>query len=186
MKYYLQSGDWPFNEQPYHDMMKRLGYSQGELHTSDFLLLPGGADLGARPNRDTAEIVAYQYFRVDQLPVIGICRGMQLMLYLNGAQLIEHLPDISEDLLHMTVTDHWTGESSWHLTEAGIVTNSRHHQGFMSIPQDWSVIDKTRDGIIEAVKRDNEFGVQWHPELPEMCGTSAFDWFVYQLEKTLK
>lgn len=186
MRYYLPTGDWPLNERPFHNLMSFLGYELGDLENSDFLLLPGGSDIGVRTNRDEYEIMCYNLYRSKDLPIIGICRGMQLMLHLNGAELIQHIPDITQDLMHTTLTAHWTGESSWHITDLGFSTNSRHHQGFMSIPSDWEMIDKTKDGIIEAVKRDNEFGVQWHPELPEMRNTDALEWFVSQLEKTVK
>jgi gamma-glutamyl-gamma-aminobutyrate hydrolase PuuD len=56
----------------------------------------------------------------------------------------------------------------------------------VEIPQSWELLDSTTDGIVEAVKRNNEFGVQWHPELPEMDGTAAQDWFIWKMEQTLK
>lgn len=186
MTYYLPTGSWPLDELSFTNFFNHLGYNRTDKHNANFLLLPGGSDLNTRYNRDKTEIDDYVFFKEENKPVIGICRGMQLMLHLNDGELVNHLPVITDQLIHTTITGHYTGDSSWHKTNAGIFTNSRHHQGFMKIPVDWQVIDNTSDGVIEAIRRNNEFGVQWHPELPEMLGTNANDWFIDQLEKTIK
>jgi gamma-glutamyl-gamma-aminobutyrate hydrolase PuuD len=186
MNYFMPSGDWPLYEEPYIRFMKNLGHKQTTSEDADFLLLPGGSDFGARPNRDETEIFNYHLFLQEERPVIGICRGMQLILKVNGGNLIPHIPDEMINLQHTTINGHWKGLSSWHMTKAGLFTNTRHHQGYVEIPESWELVDSTTDGIVEAVKRNNEFGVQWHPELPEMDGTAAQDWFIWKMEQTIK
>ena len=185
MKYFMPTGTWPLKEDVYHKMMNLIGHTQSSADDADFLLLPGGSDLNVRIERDICEYEWYHRFKMLSLPIVGICRGMQLMLHKGGAELIPHIPDILNEMTHTTETGHYTGVSSWHLTEVGLLTNSRHHQGFIEVPQDWEILDKTHDGIIEAVKRGNEFAVQWHPELEEMQDTPAFHWFENELNKIL-
>jgi gamma-glutamyl-gamma-aminobutyrate hydrolase PuuD len=185
MKYFMPNGNWPLNENVYHQMMERIGHTQSNANDADFLLLPGGTDLGIRLERDQIETYWYNKFQLKNLPILGICRGMQLMLHKSGGQLISHIPNVLNEITHTTETGHYTGVSSWHLTKLGLYTNSRHHQGFLESPLGWEVLDKTDDGIIEAVKKGNEFAVQWHPELDEMINTPAFLWFKTELEKIL-
>jgi gamma-glutamyl-gamma-aminobutyrate hydrolase PuuD len=184
MKYYIPTGDWYLNDIPYHQMMERIGHTYSTLSDAEFLLLPGGADLGKILHRDDYESYCYNYFKDKKLPIIGICRGMQLMLHLSGENIICHIPSILTEVIHTTKTGNYTGVSSWHITEQGFFTNSRHHQGFLEV-SDWDVLDRTHDGIIEAVKRGNELGVQWHPECDEMIETYAFRWFEEELKKIL-
>jgi putative glutamine amidotransferase len=178
IKYYIPSGSWLFHYQPYYDLMSKAGFTQGDVQTSDVLLLPGGADIGDDLERDSIESHMYHKWISKGKPVVGICRGMQLMLHLDGAQLIQDIPSVMQDVMHTTTSGNWTGQSSWHKTEIGLLTNSRHHQGFTQVPNEWSILDKTRDGIIEAVIKDNQFAVQWHPENPEMDNTFAQEWWI--------
>jgi gamma-glutamyl-gamma-aminobutyrate hydrolase PuuD len=177
--YYIPTGNWPLHIQPYHDLMNLLGLTEGDIN-SRVLLLPGGADIGMRPNRDAVELKLYQTWTAAQKPVLGICRGMQLMLKSWDIPLLEHIPAHTAEIIHTTINGDWRGESSWHTTAQGLFTNSRHHQGFWEyqIPVLWKVIDKTPDGIVEAIGNTNQFGVQWHPEHPEMGGTPAQEWWL--------
>jgi gamma-glutamyl-gamma-aminobutyrate hydrolase PuuD len=186
MKYYLPKGPWPLDA-AYSKFMNRLSYILVEsAQEADFLLLPGGIDIGLNESRDSQETDSYKQFIDADKPVIGICRGMQFVLVSSGAKIISHIPDVLNEMTHTTITGHWTGESSWHKTTSGLYTNSRHHQGFLAAPENWEVIDKTEDGIIEAVECGKQFGVQWHPELTEMNGTPAQDWFIFKMEQILK
>lgn len=177
MKYFMPSGEWPLRTQPYHDLMKKAGFIEGD-ENSEILLLPGGADLGMRPIRDAEEFALWEKWVSEDKPIIGICRGMQVMMHLTGNELIEHLPNVTEEVLHTTINGLWTGQSSFHNTECGLLINSRHHQGYLNANKYWNVIDKTTDGVIEAVINNKQFGVQWHPEHEEMNGTAAQDWWI--------
>jgi gamma-glutamyl-gamma-aminobutyrate hydrolase PuuD len=171
--------------------MEKAGYAREEdPNVADFLLLPGGADIGMRDGRDEYEIYLYNKYRELEKPIIGICRGLQLMIYLNekGPGLLEHIPDYTKEILHTTITGDWKGESAWHTTELGLFVNSRHHQGiFQKDVSEYKVIDMTSDRIVEAIenKERKEFAVQWHPEHSEMNDTPAQEWFICKLHKIL-
>lgn len=162
----------------YQELMEEAGFVETDMISANVLLLPGGADIGMNPERDELESAAYNEWTTNHKPVIGICRGMQMMLTINGAEMITHIPDVLKEKMHTTLSGDWLGQSSWHNTSIGLLTNSRHHQGFIEVPEGWLTLDCTSDGIIEAVQRDNQFGVQWHPEHPEMKKTPARDWWI--------
>lgn len=186
MTYYIPSGSWPLNDKPYELLMNKIGYKRAALQRdADFLLLPGGIDIGINIIRDAAELADYTFFKESGRLVIGICRGLQFILSQEGGTLITHIPDVTNQLQHTTITGHWQGDSSWHTTRLGFSANSRHHQGFLEVPPGWNVLDSTSDGIVEAAACGNGFGVQWHPEHPEMNNTKAQDWFIWKLENTL-
>jgi gamma-glutamyl-gamma-aminobutyrate hydrolase PuuD len=184
--YYIPTGNWPLREYAYEDFMQYAGYKRTKIRgEADFLLLPGGVDFGMNQLRDDSEINDYEVFLETDRHIIGICRGMQLILKENGYDLIQHIPDITQETHHTTINGHWNGKSSWHNTKLGLLTNSRHHQGFNNIQKDW-LLDETEDSIVEAFSHKKMFGVQWHPEHPEMYNTKAQDWFIWQLQQTLK
>jgi len=188
MKYFMPSGDWPLKSQPYHDLMKKAGFTEGD-HNSEILLLPGGADLGMRPGRDFEEFLWWAKWTLSGKPIIGICRGMQVMLHLTGNKIIENIPDVLIEIQHTTREGDWLGESSFHTTKLGLNTNSRHHQGFTEVNKFWEILDSTQDGMIESVIskgiNNKQFGVQWHPEHEEMNGTAEQEWWIETIKQVL-
>ena len=176
MKYYMPEGDWPLHIEGYKGLMKSLGFIPGSREDADFLLLPGGADIGMRPERDVVETQDFNEF-YESRKVVGICRGMQLGLHLLGGSLIEDIPVV--ETKHTTQSGHWKGDSSWHRCSSGFAVNSRHHQGFYleGVPPGIEVLCTSADGIVEAVMNERLFGVQWHPENPEMEKTRADLWW---------
>jgi gamma-glutamyl-gamma-aminobutyrate hydrolase PuuD len=184
--YYIPTGNWPLKIDPYHDIMEEAGFVKESPENAHVLLLPGGSDIGLRPERDSFEFKIYEEWTAAGKPVLGICRGLQVMLYLHEGELIEHIPDILNECKHTTLTNDWRGQSAWHKTQLGFITNSRHHQGFTQVPGNWEELDKTHDGIIEAAKWNNQFAVQWHPEHEEMKGTAARDWWIVNVKNLVK
>ena len=59
----------------------------------DGVLLTGGADIGDAPERDAFELALASAALEHDVPVLGVCRGMQVMNVARGGTLIEHLPD---------------------------------------------------------------------------------------------
>lgn len=184
-KYYMPIGDWPISTgyEHIHKLLQSFGATNSDnLESADVLVLPGGADIGINQIRDAAEIQSVKKARKGGKKILGICRGMQFLLHSSGTPLVEHIPDFTTTIEHRTLTAHWTGQSSWHTTSLGLLVNSRHHQGAVYAPT-WDIIDRCQDGIIEAISRGNEFGVQWHPEHPEMSKTPALAWLESELKK---
>lgn len=171
----------------------------------DGLVMAGGADIeparyGAphqegtdkpRTERDASELGLYRAAREANLPVFGICRGLQIMAVAHGGSLHQHLPDLVGNTLHRdapgTFNNHGAtftpGSLIAELVGATEVTvNSSHHQAVDS-PGDLTVTGYAEDGTIEVCEDPSaEFvlGVQWHPEFSndEMVSENLFRAFV--------
>jgi putative glutamine amidotransferase len=143
----------------------------------DGLILAGGADYGAVADRDAFEIALGLAALDADLPLLGVCRGMQLMNIARGGTLIEHLPDVLGHEDHRLVPgafgDHdvrlasgsLAAQAAGELTHA---TKSHHHQGVGEIGEGfqvtgWAVVDDLPEAL-EDPSRRFALGVQWHPE----------------------
>lgn len=162
--------------------------------TFDGLALLGGCDISPvfygqlrtysnPPNldRDRIEWVLVRRAMAENKPILGICRGMQMLAIAAGGNL-------HQDIMAETRKRHggWhsiqpTRPLSKHIPRDHFV-NSLHHQAVVSAPGDFTVAAKSQDGIIEAIWRPGALGVQWHPELLIADGqpewSSLFDWFL--------
>lgn len=162
------------------------------LDRLDGLVLVGGADLDARlygasphatadaprTTRDESELVLYRRARQLGMPVLGICRGLQVMAVAHGGSLIQNLPDEPGAGVHRerpgSFVDHEAtfvdGTLAASVLGSGPVTvNSSHHQAVASAG-DLTVSGWAADGTIEACEdpsADFCLGVQWHPEHPD-------------------
>jgi putative glutamine amidotransferase len=147
------------------------------LDLLDGLLLAGGADYGAYPERDVYELALATRALERDLPFLGVCRGMQLMNLARGGTLIEHLPDTLGHEDHRATPgafgDHDVRLAGGSLAAraAGAVvhpTKSHHHQGVDVIGEGlqvtgWASLDDLPEAI-EDPSRRFALGVQWHPE----------------------
>ncbi|MEV6595289.1 gamma-glutamyl-gamma-aminobutyrate hydrolase family protein [Actinoplanes sp. NPDC051346] len=158
------------------------------LRVLDGLVLSGGADLdpelyGARPqpltvtrpDRDSAELLLARAALDLDLPVLGICRGMQLLAVAAGGSLHQHLPDVLGHDRHRPAPAVY-GRQEVRFTEgsriAGLMGEDRevhcyHHQGVADAGS-LTVTGHADDGGVEAVEdptRSFVVGVQWHPEV---------------------
>lgn len=135
-----------------------------------------------RPGRDEPELALLAAARAADLPVLGVCRGMQLMAISWGGSLFQHLPDVLGTEMHCrktgTIERHGVDFVPGHHVAAVLgrqrEVTSHHHQGVRD-PGELTVTARSSDGLVEAVE-DPELtfrvGVQWHPELehPELFG----------------
>lgn len=146
-----------------------------EVKNCTGLLLPGGGDIHGK--LDAQENAVISFFVMNQLPILGICRGLQaLNVYFSGT-LYDYVPGHQSpqgDISHPTCA---VGLLSALLGDHPVV-NSNHHQavnllGSQLIPCQWA-----GDGIIEALchKTLPIMGVQWHPERWN-TGAAIFRWF---------
>jgi putative glutamine amidotransferase len=147
------------------------------LSLLDGLILAGGADYGEVPDRDAFEIALALAALDTDMPLLGVCRGMQLMNLARGGTLIEHLPDVLGHEDHRATPgafgDHDVklADGSLAARAAGALvhpTKSHHHQGVDVIGDGFQVTGwATVDDLPEAIEdptRAFALGVQWHPE----------------------
>jgi putative glutamine amidotransferase len=158
----------------------------------DGVVIAGGADIGPdnydhephettdrpRTDRDRTEIQIYRSARNHGLPVLGICRGLQIMAVASGGHLIQDLPSAGYGLVHRdrpgTFTEHGATFAEGSLVARILGTtdtrvNSSHHQavadGGSLTTTGWAA-----DGTVESLEDPEAawvLGVQWHPEMSD-------------------
>jgi len=164
----------------------------------DGLLLTGGADIDpttwggevgdwpGQPERDRYELEALALARERRLPVLGVCRGHQLLNVAFGGTLTRDLP--TERASTVRHRDRETYDQNRHTIEVladswlsdvlgpeaalnpGCMVNSVHHQGIDRLGDGLTATAWAPDGLIEAVEARADrwtLGVQWHPEWDE-------------------
>jgi putative glutamine amidotransferase len=167
------------------------------LAACDGLLLTGGADIDPSiygdaerhstvelaPERDAYELALARAAMARQLPVLAICRGVQVLNVAAGGTLVQDLPSQQpSDLQHSLVEPkdaiahdvavapgtQLASVLGERLSSDGrIAVNSRHHQAVRDVAPGFVTSAVAPDGVIEAIERpDGPFciGVQWHPE----------------------
>lgn len=149
----------------------------------DGLLLPGGGDIAPifyhRKNRgsqnihiteDIIQLLLFHRFFEQGKPILGICKGMQLINVALGGTLIQDLP--TKRLHAYDNGDHYhntkalSGSLLHTLYGNNCITNSAHHQAINKPASQLSVTQYALDGTIEAIEHLTHpvIGVQWHPE----------------------
>jgi putative glutamine amidotransferase len=131
-------------------------------------------DISPDINRDKLEIAFYLAAKSKQLPVLGICRGMQIINVAEGGTLLQEL-DEERIMQHYCDTDFFHNISIrknsmlyklWDLDE--YFTNSLHHQTIDVLGKDLVIVGKAKDGVVEIIESRNRehfvIGIQGHPE----------------------
>lgn len=159
---------------------------------ADGLLLVGGGDVDpvefsqgpdrdlgqVDPVRDAWELALYRAYRAAGKPVLGICRGVQLINVAEGGSLIQHLPSVEGTWQHEQRDMRGTPLHPVELVAGSrlasgfgttaIRTNSYHHQAVDRVGKGLKVVARAGDGTIEALEGETGpflVGVQWHPEM---------------------
>jgi len=147
------------------------------LRLLDGLILAGGADHGDVPDRDAFELALAAAAMERDLPLLGVCRGMQLMNLARGGSLIGHLPDVLGHEDHRAVPGAF-GDHDVRLRDGSLAaraagalvqgTKSHHHQAVDEIGDGFEVTGwASVDDLPEAIEDPSKafaLGVQWHPE----------------------
>jgi len=199
--------DWIYNPHDYSRAVQRAGgipvllpfvetdeAAAEVLARVDGLLLSGGEDLdpllfGEMPHpqtgaidplRDTSELAYARVAMAQEKPVLGICRGHQVLAVAFGGTLWQDIPSqLPQAMKHAAALP---SQPKWYPTHPvriepetrlaallGTSTrvNSRHHQSVKDLPPGWVLSATAPDGVIEAMEHPTArfaLSVQWHPE----------------------
>ncbi len=133
------------------------------------------------PVADAAQLALIDAAVAREVPLVGICRGMQLLNVACGGTLVQDLdepghtsPQIMEDFRFSQHTVALTRGSRLrsvlnpHAVRGEILVHSAHHQAVDYLGEDLAVAAWAADGVVEAVEHVSApaIGVQWHPEDP--------------------
>ncbi|WP_419849127.1 gamma-glutamyl-gamma-aminobutyrate hydrolase family protein [Candidatus Poriferisocius sp.] len=164
----------------------------------DGIVLPGGTDIdpilyGAdpdpellplEPERDDLELALLSAALEAEVPVLGICRGIQVLNVHQGGTLHQHVPEHGRFDLPIDSTIHEVsfaeGSTLHELYGPSAQVNSLHHQTVADLGHDLTVTARADDGTIEGVEMgDHVVAVQWHPEMmPTRPTDPIFGWLV--------
>lgn len=175
------------------------------LDQIDALLLTGGADFnplwhGDEPapglhhinrERDLPELMITRYAYHRQLPILGICRGMQTLAIALDGHIEQDLPMTDNRIKHSQDADREEPTHSIHIEEGSLLrdiypndvmfVNSFHHQAVDEAGDKLRVSATAADKVVEAVESNEHkpiLGVQWHPEWLGKDGQPLFKWLV--------
>lgn len=177
------------------------------LDQVDGLILAGGGDIdpqflstpttwhpkiyGVDLERDTFELALVERVFQREIPVLGVCRGLQVIGVAGGAELVVHIPDVyGESVLHRLeepsrCTQHPVAIApdsllARTLQRTTTPITSWHHQAIGSAPPQWRVVATAEDGVIEAIEHTSHpwaVAVQWHPEMMALEDSSQMALF---------
>ncbi|MDA8442049.1 MAG: gamma-glutamyl-gamma-aminobutyrate hydrolase family protein [Peptococcaceae bacterium] len=161
------------------------------LAVLDGLILSGGSDVDpycfkqeplpgtgkVYPERDAWEIALAERALASGMPVLGICRGIQVMNIACGGTIYQDIANFQGGLGHDQKAPR---SQAWHSVKVSqgsrladicgtehLRVNSFHHQALELVAERFCVVGQASDGIIEAIEAKHEefaLGVQWHPE----------------------
>ena len=177
------------------------------LEHIDGLLLTGGSDINplwgdeeplpmlhaVNAERDLPELLITRLAYNRQIPILGICRGMQTLAFALGGRVIQGVDNMPDMLKHSQDAARNEPTHSVRIAEDSILhklygtdrmfVNSFHHQAVKETGAHFLVTATAPDGIIEAMESCEYkamMGVQWHPEWLEKDGLKLFDWLIEQ------
>lgn len=180
------------------------------LDRVDALILSGGGDInplylgeeplrelgGINPARDWHELMLVRLAANRQIPILGICRGIQVMTAALGGRLYQDIyKEASATLKHSQDTERHVCSHTVRITPESrlaqiistevLAVNTFHHQAVKEVAPGFAVSALSPDGIIEAIESTwykSMIGVQWHPECMILGGDRSmlplFEWLV--------
>ena len=195
----------PINNNP--EVMKKM------IASIDALIMTGGEDIDPlknynedpitgqetiNPERDAFDFMLIQLAVERGIPILGICRGHQMLNVVFGGTLYQDLPSqIKTGLIkHRQQAPGWYGTHRVEIEKNSvlakvlgktiIVTNSYHHQAVKDLAPGFVITARSVDGVVEAMEMTGNpqiFSVQFHPEMPTSFGSDEFlPIFIYLIE----
>ena len=190
---------------------KEVIISQAQL--IDGLILSGGHDINPYnygqepsqkigetfPERDTYEMILLEESKKRNIPILGICRGFQLINVAAGGTLYQDLSLIPGNILkHNQVSNPTLKTHKVEIKENSVISsifgketmvNSFHHQLIDKVANDFIVVAKASDGVVEAIEHKTYkflVAVQWHPEMLAVNCEKARELFSKFVEEAKK
>ena len=190
---------------------KEVIISQAQL--IDGLILSGGHDINPYnygqepsqkigetfPERDTYEMILLEESKKRNIPILGICRGFQLINVAAGGTLYQDLSLIpGNSLKHNQVSNPTVKTHKVEIKENSFISsifgketmvNSFHHQVINKVANDFIVVAKASDGVVEAIEHKTYkflVAVQWHPEMLAVNCEKARELFSKFVEEAKK
>ena len=202
-KQIVKAGGVPFIIPPVADEAVLLS----ALDRVDALLLSGGADInplyqgeepqpqlgGINSERDLPELLLARLAYHRQLPILGICRGIQTLVMALEGKVAQHIStsikhsqdaDRSEPTHTISILEDSTLYNIYQTTT--VYVNSFHHQAVSEPGAHFRTVATAPDGVIEAIESAElkpMMGVQWHPECMGESGLPIFRWLVDEAAK---
>lgn len=203
----LKAGGVPFILPPVDDTNSLIS----ALESVDGILLTGGADINPlflgeepikelhsiNPRRDRSELLLARLAADRQIPVLGICRGIQVMNAAFGGSLyqdihvqregtcIKHDQELGRSYASHTVQLEKDSLLYKLFGAETLPVNSFHHQAVKEVAPGFRVTARAADGVVEAMESTeykSMVGVQWHPECfileGDKCMMPVFEWFI--------
>lgn len=169
------------------------------VETLDGLMLQGGTDVqphrygelpikpewGGDPLRDRLEFELVEYFLKADKPILGVCRGFQVLNVAFGGKLCQDIPSLHQNAVaieHYAGTNYFGAEHDISLNPGGELAkmygqtsgrvNSAHHQGVIQLATSLTEEARAPDGICEGFRAQKYrfvVAVQWHPEFHHLA-----------------
>ena len=164
---------------------------ENQIKNVDGIIIPGGYDVNPQcygeepqqelgfifPEVDKFHLKSIEYCKKYNKPLLGICRGMQIinvafggslyqdLSYINGC-IIKHVQNSKRNATSHTV-DVVQNSHLYKIIGDKVMTNSFHHQSVKKVAPGFKVSAVAKDGVVEAIESENDdfiLGIQWHPE----------------------
>ena len=173
----------------YRRCVERCGGVYVDAEAADMLLLPGGGDVepwrygaentasAVEPGRDEAEFRLLETFLAAGKPILGVCRGLQVINVYFGGTLHQDIPGHSQ--VQGRDRRHGSRIAPSILRELygdALEVNSAHHQAVDRLGAGLRAVQWGEDGVVEALVHDcfPILALQWHPERLEETGERLF------------
>ena len=176
----LAEGVWAAGGEPLSMLAVSGSDWADRLRGIDGVIMPGGADINPQTYgqdvssehvydvddlADEADISLVKYALEHGIPVLAICRGLQITNAALGGTLVQHMDTPHQHHVAPVTIEKYVNELG--LSSATVEASCYHHQMIDQVAPGLEVIGRSTEGYVEAVKIDAPawaFGVQWHPE----------------------